>query len=63
MKDFNFHTAHLKHTISRVLTEALGDDGSKAVQLALTDYADTFGQEYLDILDDIPLDEIYPFKL
>lgn len=62
MRDFNFHTAHLKHTISRVLTEALGGDGRKAVQLALADFADTFGQEYLDILDDVPLDEIYPFK-
>lgn len=61
MRDFNFHTAHLKHTISQVLISALGDDGRKAVELALADFADTFGQEYLDVLDEIPLEEIYPF--
>ena len=53
MKDFNFHTAHLKHTLSRTLTKLLGAEGERAVSLALTDYADTFGQEYLDILDTI----------
>jgi hypothetical protein len=61
MKDFNFHTAHLKNTLSRVLTETLGKDGEKAVSLALADYVDTFGQEYLDVLDTIPQEEIYPF--
>lgn len=61
MKDFNFHTAHLKHTISKVLIDTLGEDGKKAVQLALSDFADTFGQEYLNALDAIPVREIYPF--
>lgn len=61
MKDFNFHTAHLKHTISKALICALGTDGETAVSLALKDYADTFGQEYLDVLDTVPLSEIYPF--
>ncbi|MDO4313136.1 MAG: L-2-amino-thiazoline-4-carboxylic acid hydrolase [Eubacteriales bacterium] len=61
MKDFNFHTAHLKHTISRILTDTLGQDGEKVVELALKDYTDTFGQEYLDVLDTVPLEEIYPF--
>lgn len=53
MKDFNFHTAHLKHTLSRVLTETLGEKGEKAVSLALKEFADTFGQEYLDVLDTV----------
>ncbi len=61
MKDFNFHTAHLKHTVSKTLIELLGENGKKAASLALADFADTFGQEYLDVLKDIPLDEIYPF--
>ena len=61
MRDFNFHTAHLKHTISNALINTLGEDGEKAVELALAEYADTFGQEYLDVLDTVPLKEIYPF--
>ena len=50
MKDFNFHTAHLKNTLSRTLIETLGADGEKAVELALKDFSDTFGREYLDAL-------------
>lgn len=61
MKDFNFHTAHLKHTISRVFIDTLGTEGEKIVSLALGDYVNTFGQEYLDVLDTVPLEEIYPF--
>lgn len=53
MKDFNFHTAHLKHTLSKTLIEALGENGKKAVTLALEEYAETFGEEYLKVLDDI----------
>ena len=53
MKDFNFHTAHLKSTICQVLVQRLGEDGEKAVELALKDYTDTFGQEYLDVLEGI----------
>ena len=53
MKDFNFHTAHIKHTISKTLIDTLGKDGQKAVDLALKDYADTFGQEYLDVLENV----------
>ena len=53
MKDFNFHTAHLKSTICPALIQRLGDDGEKAVELALKDYTDTFGQEYLDVLEGI----------
>lgn len=57
MKNFTFHTAHLKHTLSKTLINQLGEDGKKAVELAVKDYADTFGQEYLDILDTVNPDE------
>lgn len=51
MKDFNFHTAHIKYTVGKTLIEILGADGEKAVELAIADYVNTFGQEYLDVLD------------
>ena len=51
MKDFNFHTAHIKYTVGKTLIDMLGTDGEKAVELALADYVHTFGQEYLDVLD------------
>ena len=35
------------------MIQRLGDDGEKAVELALKDYTDTFGQEYLDVLEGI----------
>lgn len=53
MKDFNFHTAHLKHTIGKTLTDRLGADGEKTVELALKDFTDTFGKEYLEILEGV----------
>ena len=53
MKDFNFHTAHLKYTLSKTLSELLGADGEKAVELALEEYKDTFGDEYLRVLEEI----------
>lgn len=53
MKDFNFHTAHLKYTISKTLIDILGEKGEKAVEIALQDYVNTFGQEYLDVLEGI----------
>lgn len=53
MKDFNFHTAHLKYTISKTLIDMLGEKGEKAVEIALQDYVNTFGQEYLDVLEGI----------
>ena len=53
MKDFNFHTAHLKHPLSKTLIDALGADGEQAVELALKDFTDTFGKEYLEILEGV----------
>ncbi len=53
IKDFNFHTAHLKYTLSKVLIEELGETGEKAVELALDEYAKTFGEEYLRVLDEV----------
>ena len=57
MRDFNFHTAHLKHTISNTLIDTFGDDGKKIVALALTDYKNTFVEEYLTVLDTIDASE------
>ena len=51
MKDFNFHTAHLKYTVSQALILNLGEKGEEAIKLALANYVDTFGQEYLDVLN------------
>lgn len=51
MKDFNYHTAHLKYTLSQTLEEQLGESGHLAIKKALKDYVDLFGQEYLDILE------------
>lgn len=51
MKDFNFHTAHLKYTISKALIDAFAEKGEQIVAAALEDYVNTFGQEYLDVLD------------
>lgn len=57
MKDFNFHTAHLKHTLCKTLTDTLGENGKKAVTEALKEYADTFGREYLEVLDTVDSSE------
>lgn len=51
MKDFNFHTAHLKYTISRFLINYLGEDGHDVIAMALQEYTELFGQEYLDVLE------------
>ncbi|MDR1801142.1 MAG: L-2-amino-thiazoline-4-carboxylic acid hydrolase [Lachnospiraceae bacterium] len=53
MKDFNYHTAHILSTISKMLVERLGADGEKAVTAAKDEYVSLFGQEYLDVLEGI----------
>jgi hypothetical protein len=60
MKDFTFHTAHIKAAISRTLIQDLGEDGQKAVDMALAEFAGMFGREYLDVLERVPQEEIYP---
>lgn len=44
MKDFNFHTAHLKYTVGKALIDILGEKGEQVVELAVQDFVDTFGQ-------------------
>lgn len=56
-KDFNFHTSHIRYTISKTLIEMLGDEGKKAVDAALAEYVEMFGQEYLDVLDEYDASE------
>lgn len=53
MKDFNYHTSHLKSTIGKTLTEELGENGERAVELALKEYTEIFGREYLDVLEGV----------
>lgn len=53
MKDFNYHTAHLLHTIGKTLKAELGENGDEAVSLALREYTQIFGPEYLDVLEGI----------
>ena len=51
MRDFNFHTAHLLHTISSTLKEECPDEAEKIITNALEEYCDKFGREYLEILE------------
>lgn len=57
MKDFNFHTAHLLHTVGNTLKEELGESGETAVENALKEYVEKFGQEYLDVLKEVDHEE------
>lgn len=57
MKDFNFHTAHLLHTVGNTLKEELGDAGEIAVDNALNEYTEKFGREYLDVLKEVDSNE------
>lgn len=53
MRDFNFHTAHLLHTVGNTLKEELGETGELAVQKGIEEYIEKFGQEYFDVLGEI----------
>ncbi len=51
MKDFNYHTAHLLHSISNTLLEELGENAQDAIDKAKREFADKFGNEYLEVLE------------
>ncbi|MBA4700588.1 MAG: L-2-amino-thiazoline-4-carboxylic acid hydrolase [Ruminococcus sp.] len=51
MKDFNYHTAHLLHSISNTLLEELGENAQDAIEKAKREFADKFGNEYLEVLE------------
>jgi len=51
MKDFNYHTAHLLHSLRRSLKKELGIVANSIIKKALADYIEKFGQEYLDVLE------------
>ena len=57
MKDFNFHTAHLLHTVGNTLKEELGEMGETAVEKGIAEYIEKFGQEYFDVLGEINHEE------
>lgn len=50
MKDFDFHTAHLYHTVGNVIKERLGEKGEEAVSDAVDEYVEMFGQDCFDAL-------------
>ena len=47
VKDFTFHTRHIRETVSRTLISLLGDEGKKAVENAVNEYIEIFGKEFL----------------
>ena len=47
VKDFTFHTRHIRETVSRTLISLLGDEGRKAVENAVNEYIEIFGKEFL----------------
>lgn len=51
MKNFNFHTAHLLHTIRQTLTEECPTEAEEVVLLALREFASRFGSEYLKAIE------------
>lgn len=61
MRDFNFHTAHLLHTVGGTLKEELGETGELAVQKGIEEYIEKFGQEYYDVLGEIDYAEFQYF--
>lgn len=57
MKDFNFHTAHLLHTVGGTIKEELGEIGEAAVKQGIEAFIEKFGQEYFDVLGEIKDEE------
>ncbi len=44
VRDFDFHTAHIFHTVSGAIRELLPDDAEEIIDTAVRDYTDLFGQ-------------------
>jgi len=51
IRDFNFHTAHLLHSMSATLKNELGEDGKVIIEKALEKYVEIFGEQYLTVLN------------
>ncbi len=51
VRDFDFHTAHLFHTLGNVLKDSLGEKGKRAVDEAVQQFAAIFGKEYAALLE------------
>lgn len=56
-RDFNFHTAHLLYTVGNTLKEELGASGAEAVEKAVQEYTELFGQKYLDVLSEVDYEQ------
>ncbi len=50
-KDFNFHTAHVWHSVGDVIKEHYGALGEKIVTEAAKTYCEMFGPAYFHILE------------
>ncbi|PJI07600.1 MULTISPECIES: L-2-amino-thiazoline-4-carboxylic acid hydrolase [Clostridium] len=50
IRNFNFHTAHLLHSMSKTLKNELGLEAKPIVDRVLEKYVETFGEEYLYVL-------------
>lgn len=46
VRDFNFHAAHLFHTVGGVLAERLGEKGKTAAEEAVPRFIELFGAKY-----------------
>ena len=57
MRDFDFHTAHLLHTVGNTLKAELGEAGVAAVENAIGEFIALFGQEYYEALGEIDHEE------
>lgn len=49
-RDFNFHTAHLLHSISKTLKNEFGEEGKLITDKVLERYTELFGEDYLTVL-------------
>ena len=45
MKDFDYHTAHIYHTISGAIRDAFPEDAEEIISKATEDYIKLFGED------------------
>ena len=57
MRDFNYHTAHIWHSVSDELRRHFPEDAEAMIARAVSDYIDLFGQEAYDCLLEYSPDE------
>ncbi|MCB2294835.1 L-2-amino-thiazoline-4-carboxylic acid hydrolase [Clostridium algoriphilum] len=50
-RNFNFHTSHLLHSMSKTLNDRLFEDAQLIINKVLQEYVLLFGKKYLDVLN------------